>query len=81
VLVFGIAAIIIGHRLFFEPLLPRLIGIILWVSGLLCFFAFLGLILHIEWQGIVSVFSGLLTLPVGILSIIWGRKMQNSSST
>lgn len=72
---FGIAALIIGFRLFFEPLLPRLIGITLWASGLLCLFAFLGLILHIEWQGLVSVFSGLLTLPVGVMSIIWGRKM------
>ena len=71
---FGIAAIIIGFRLFFEPLLPRLIGITLWASGLLCLFAFLGLILNIEWQGLISIFSGLLTLPMGILSIIWGRK-------
>ena len=78
---FGIAALLIGYRLFFEPLLPKLIGIMLWISGLLCLFAFIGLLLNIEGQGLVSVFSGLLTLPVGVLSIIWGRKMQNSSST
>jgi hypothetical protein len=72
---FGIAAILIGYKMFYEPLLPRLIGIVLWASGLLCLLAFLGLILQIEGQGLVSVLSGLLTLPVGIMSILWGRKL------
>jgi hypothetical protein len=72
---FGIAAILIGYKMFNEPLLPRLIGIVLWASGLLCLLAFLGLILLIPGQGLVSILSGLLTLPVGILSILWGRKL------
>jgi hypothetical protein len=72
---FGIAAIMIGYKMFFEPLLPRLIGIVLWASGLLCLLAFFGLILRIEGQGLISVLSGLLTLPVGIMSILWGRKL------
>jgi len=72
---FGIAAIMIGYKMFFEPLLPRLIGIVLWASGLLCLIAFFGLILRIEGQGLISVLSGLLTLPVGIMSILWGRKL------
>jgi hypothetical protein len=72
---FGIAAILIGYKMFNEPLLPRLIGIVLWASGLLCLLAFLGLILLIPGQGLVSILSGLLTLPVGIMSILWGRKL------
>ena len=72
---FGIAAILIGYKMLHEPLLPRLIGIVLWVSGLLCLLAFLGLILHIPGQGLISILSGLLTLPVGIMSILWGRKL------
>ena len=72
---FGIAAILIGYKMFHEPLLPRLIGIVLWASGLLCLLALLGLILHIEGQGLISVLSGLLTVPVGIMSILWGRKL------
>jgi hypothetical protein len=54
--------------------LPRLIGTVLWASGLLCLLAFLGLILQIEGQGLISVLSGLLALPVGIMSVLWGRK-------
>ncbi len=72
---FGIAAILIGYKLFHEPLLPKLIGIVLWASGLLCLLAFLGLILNIPGQGLISILSGLLTLPVGIMSIVWGRKL------
>jgi CDP-diacylglycerol--glycerol-3-phosphate 3-phosphatidyltransferase len=72
---FGIAAVLIGYKMLHEPLLPRLIGIVLWVSGLLCLLAFLGLILHIPAQGLISILSGLLTLPVGIMSILWGRKL------
>jgi hypothetical protein len=72
---FGIAAILIGYKMFYESLLPRLIGIVLWASGLLCLLAFLGLILHIPGQGLISILSGLLTLPVGIMAILWGRKL------
>jgi hypothetical protein len=72
---FGIAAILIGYKLFYGPVLPRLIGIVLWASGLLCLLAFLGLVLHIAGQGLISILSGLLTLPVGLMSILWGRKL------
>lgn len=72
---FGASAFFIGYKLLFEGGAPRLIGIALWVSGLLSWMAFFGLALQIEPQGLLSILSGLLTLPVGIMSILWGRKL------
>ena len=72
---FAVAALLIGFKLLYETGIPRIIGTLLWASALLSLLAFGGLALQLEAQGIASVMSGLLTLPVGILSIFWGKKL------
>ena len=71
---FGIAALLIAYKLLYERGIPRVIGILLWISALLSLAAFAGLAFQIEAQGVLSIISGLLTLPMGVLSINWGKK-------
>ncbi len=73
-------ALFIAYKLLFERGVARIMGIFLWASALLSLAAFAGLALQIEAQGFISVISGLLTLPVGILSIFWGKKLLGENS-
>ena len=72
---FGAAALLIGYKLLFERAMAKAAGVLLWASGLLSLAAFAGLALQIEIQGVISIISGLLMLPVSILAIFWGKKL------
>lgn len=52
----------------------KYISIFYMVSALLSFIAFLGLIINNKSVNDFTVLSGLLLIPIGILTIIWGYK-------
>lgn len=70
----AIAAILLFGKLIKEKGIIKYISIIYFVSALLSVVAFVGLIIENNVLNSLTVVSGLLLAPVGILSIIWGVK-------
>lgn len=71
---FALSALLIGYKLLFEHGAPKALGVLLWVSGLLSIIAFAGLALNNEAINSITVISGILTVPIGIIAAIWGAK-------
>lgn len=75
---FGLSAILIGFRYFKRSGTARLIGLLLAASGLTAFAGFAGYIIGNEFIEQFIIISGVLTLPLGISIIIFGKKLLNS---
>jgi hypothetical protein len=50
----------------------KYIGIIYLISAILSIFAFMGLLINNSFINSITLVSGLVLLPVGILTVIWG---------
>lgn len=73
----GVAAIILFSRFFHKKGLIKILSIIYFVSGILSVFAFFGLMINNTSINKLTVISGLLLVPIGIISIILANKTQN----
>lgn len=72
---FALSALFIGYKLLFEQGLPKALGILLWISGLLSIIAFIGLIMKNEVINSITIISGLFIVPIGIIAAIWGMRL------
>jgi hypothetical protein len=70
---FGLSGLFIGFKFLKEQGVPRAVGVLLWISGILSFIAFGGLALGSELMNFSTLISGMLTLPIGILVMVWGK--------
>lgn len=73
---YGLSGLLIGYKFLREKGIPRAIGILLWISGILSFIAFFGLVVGSELLNSTTIISGLLTLPIGILVMILGLRLK-----
>ncbi|MDG5788838.1 DUF4386 family protein [Evansella sp. AB-P1] len=73
---FAVSALLIGYKFLYEKGLPRAIGILLSMSGSLSIVAFIGYIGKNDWLTGSTIVSGILTVPIGILVIILGFRIQ-----
>jgi hypothetical protein len=71
---FGIAVILIFRESIKDKGLNKAVGILLYISGALSVAAFIGLLMQNETLNMLTIVSGLLIVPIGILSIISGIK-------
>ena len=71
---FGIGVIIIFMRFLREKGIIKALGLIFCVSGALSILAFVGLLLQNESLNMLTIFSGLLLVPAGVLAVISGAK-------
>lgn len=69
---FALSAILIGFKFLYERGIPKTIGVLLWLSGTLSIIAFVGLTLGNKMLNFSTIISGMLTIPIGILVMIWG---------
>lgn len=72
---FALSALMIGFKFLYERGIPKTIGILLWISGTLSIIAFVGLTIGSEMLNFCTFISGMLTIPIGILIIIWGVRL------
>ena len=73
----GAGAIILFHRLIFEPGMIKYISIIYVISAILSILAFTGLMINNLVLQSMTLYSGLLLAPVGILTVIWACREKN----
>lgn len=78
---FGISAIFIGYGALKSKGILKVIGWLLYLSALTAFAGFVGYVLNNELLEQFVLISGGLMLPLGILSIILGKKLYNSQRT
>lgn len=76
---FALSALAIGWRFLERRGLPRAMGTILWLSGILSLVAFLGLALDNQVLNAATFISGILTVPLGVLAILWGLRLRRES--
>ncbi len=74
---FGLAAIILGYKIISLDRIMRTAAIIMWVSGITSILAFAGIAAGINEAGVLSIFSGVMVIPLCILIILWGRKQKS----
>jgi len=77
---FGLAAWLFGTRYLLAGGLARWIGVLLFISGVFSFLAFLGLILSNNTLNMATTISGFLTLPLGIVIVFYGREIRRENS-
>jgi hypothetical protein len=74
----AIAAIVLFFRFRSHLGMIRYFSLIYSVSAVLSIIAFLGLVADIGWMKLMTFPSGLLLLPVGVLSVVWGVRENRS---
>ncbi len=72
---FGMGAIIIFKGSLRAKGIERLLGLIFCISGVLSILAFIGLLIQNELLNMLTIFSGLLLVPAGVLAIILGARI------
>jgi hypothetical protein len=70
----GLGALSLFHRVLRGRGMPRLIAAFYFLSAILSVVAFCGLLLESRAVNSLTLPSGLVLLPVGILTVAWGRK-------
>jgi len=70
----GIGAIILFIRFLKERGIIKYLSLIYTVSGILSIIAFFGLIIDNELMNSMTLYSGLVLIPIGIMTLIWGLK-------
>jgi hypothetical protein len=70
----AIAAIVLFFRFRVQFGMVRYLSLIYTTSAVLSVIAFVGLIMDIEWMKLMTFPSGMLLLPVGVMSAVWGVK-------
>lgn len=70
----ALAAIVLFFRFRVYSGMIRYFSLIYTASAFLSIIAFLGLVMNIGWMKLMTFPSGLLLLPVGIMSVVWGVK-------
>lgn len=78
-LFWAVAAMILFLRLITEKRLMRWIGIFYIASAILTFIAFVGLLIDNPFLNSFTMISGMLLLPVGILSIVMGYRLNSGA--
>lgn len=73
-------AIVLFYPLLTEKGIIKYISIIYIISAILSFIAFTGLIIQHDKLNSLTLVSGLVLIPVGILTIIWGIRENKQSS-
>jgi hypothetical protein len=68
----AIAAIVLFFRFRMQSGTIRYLSVIYTTSAVLSIIAFVGLVVNIEWMKLMTFPSGMLLLPVGTMSVIWG---------
>jgi hypothetical protein len=74
----AIAASVLFFRFRMHHGMIRYFSLLYTVSAVLSIIAFLGLVMDIGWMKLMTFPSGLLLLPVGIMSVIWGIRENRS---
>lgn len=74
---FALSGLLIGYRFLFEKGIPKSVGVLLWLSGILSIIAFVGLAMKSDALNFSTILSGVLTIPIGILVIIWGKRLMS----
>lgn len=70
----GIGAIVLFVRFLKESGIIKYLSWIYFVSGILSVVAFIGLVIDNNLMISMTLYSGLLLVPVGIMTLIWGLK-------
>lgn len=73
---FALSALLIGFKFLYESNIAKAIGTLLWLSAFLSIVAFIGLIIGNELLNFSTIISGMLTIPIGILVMIWGVRLK-----
>ncbi len=71
---FGMGVIIIFKGFLRAKGIEKILGLIFCISGALSILAFIGLLLQNELLNMLTIFSGLLMVPAGVLTVILGAK-------
>ena len=71
---FGMGAIIIFKGFLRTKGILKLLGLIFCISGALSILAFIGLLIQNELLNMLTIFSGLILVPTGVLAVIFGAK-------
>jgi hypothetical protein len=74
-LFWAVGALILFSGFIFKAAKLKVISIIYMFSAFLSIIAFLGLILNNDLLNSLTILSGIVLLPVGIISIIWSLKL------
>jgi hypothetical protein len=74
---FALSGWLIGYRFLFEKGIPKSVGVLLWLSGILSVMAFAGLAMKNDVLNFSTILSGVLTIPIGFLVIIWGMRLRS----
>lgn len=74
---FALSGLLIGYRFLFEKGIPKSVGVLLWSSGILSVMAFAGLAIKNDALNFSTILSGVLTVPIGFLVIIWGMRIKS----
>jgi hypothetical protein len=77
----GIGTIILFIKFIKKEGFIKYLSIIYLLSGLLSIIAFTGLIVDNKCMNSMTLYSGLVLIPVGIVSVIWGMKENNKSTS
>lgn len=71
---FGMGVIIIFKGFFRAKGIEKILELIFCISGALSILAFIGLLMQNELLNVLTIFSGLLLVPAGVLTVILGAK-------
>lgn len=73
---FALSGFCIGYRFLFEKSVLRLFGWLLYISSFLSVIAFIGLAINSKSLNSVTVLSGLLVMPLGVIALNIGLKLR-----
>ncbi|WP_165868617.1 hypothetical protein [Natranaerovirga hydrolytica] len=76
-LFFALSGLLIGYRFLFEKGIPKSVAVLLWSSGIFSILAFVGLGMKNDVLNFSTILSGMLTIPIGILVILWGMRLRS----
>jgi hypothetical protein len=68
----GIGAMILFFRLIREKGIIKYLSLIYFISAILSIIAFIGLMIDSEILNSMTLYGGLVLIPVGIITIVWG---------
>lgn len=72
---FGMGVIIIFKGFLRAKGIEKILGLIFCISGALSILAFIGLLIQNELLNMLTIFSGLLMVPAGVLTVILGARI------
>jgi hypothetical protein len=73
---FSLSALLIGWGYIKQKGIRRLIGWLLWLSGITGIIGFIGMVMNVSIIELGMMISGAVTLPFGIISALYGLRLQ-----